>query len=121
MGIITKMLKQTAVYWALKSNESGEVAYDNFGAPVVTDPVEIACRWEDVNEEYIDANGTRQLSMARVYVRSDVDIGGILMLGQLTDITNPTTPKANLGAWEIRRFEKLPNLRNTEVLRTVYL
>jgi len=121
MGIITKMRKQTAVYWALKSIESGEVAYDNYGAPRLTDPVEISCRWEDITQEYIDPMGTRQVSHSRVYVDRDVNIGGVLMLGELTDVTDLTTPKENLGAWEIRQFEKLPNIRNTEVLLTVYL
>jgi len=121
MSIITRMLKQTCVYWALASSESGGLAYDDYGQPVVTDPVEIECRWEDVNEEFIDATGTKQTSRAKVYVSQDVDVGGILMLGELTDITDDDNPKENDGAWEIRKFDKLPNLRVTEFLRTAFL
>ena len=121
MGIITRMLKQTAVWWPLSSAESAGIDYDNYGQPVVADPVEIDVRWEDVSEEFLDRNGTVQLSRARVYVDRDVEVGGILMLGELTDITDENNPKENDNAWEIRRVEKLPNLKNTEYLRTCYL
>ncbi len=121
MSIITRMLKQTAVWWPLASMESSGSDYDNYGQPIVTDPVEIDVRWEDVSEEFLDKDGVVQLSRARVYVDRDVEVGGVLMLGELTDITDATTPKENENAWEIRRVEKLPNLRNTEYLRTCYL
>lgn len=122
MGIITKMRKQTAVYWPPESSESAGDDFDNYGQPQVSlSPVQIMCRWEDVTEEFIDVAGTRQLSRARVYVDRDVEVGGILMLGELADIADATNIKENDGAWEIRRFEKLPNLKATEFLRTVFL
>lgn len=115
------MLKQVAVYWPLASEDSGGDDHDNHGMPVVTTPSEIECRWEGRVEEFIAPNGTRHLSQAVVYVGEDVDVGGILMLGKLTDITDEENIKENEGAWEIKRFDKLPNLRNTEFLRTAYL
>ena len=120
-SIIIKMLKQTCVYWALASGD--DVSYDDFGQPIVTiaDPVEIDCRWEAENVEFIAADGTKQLSRAVVYVGQDVDVGGILMLGTEDDITDSTNIKENDGAWEIKSFGKLPNFRATEFLRTVYL
>ena len=121
MGIIARMRKQTAVYWPLASSDSGGDDFDDYGQPVVTDPIEISCRWEDVAEEFIDAKGTRQVSKSTVYVDQDVDVGGILMLGTEDDITDSTNIKENEGAWEIRRFDKLPNLRATEFLRTAWL
>ena len=72
-------------------------------------------------EEFLDAGGTKILSNAVVYVDRDVDVGGVLMLGELTDITDETNVKENDGAWEIKRYDKLPNLKNTEYLRTAYL
>jgi hypothetical protein len=121
MGIITKMKKQTAVYWPSETSESAGDAFDDYGKPVVADPIEIDCRWEDVSEEFSDATGTRQISRAKVYVDRDVDVGGILMLGELTDITDEVNIKENDGAFEIRRFDKLPNLKATEYLRTAFL
>ena len=122
MGIITRMLKQTAVYWALEGSEVGGDNYGNYGQPQYTVPVEIECRWEVVTVEFLDASGTIILSNAVVYVDRDVDVGGVLMLGELTDIDSSlTTPKQNDETWEIKRFEKLPNLKNSQFLRTVYL
>ena len=121
MSIIKRMRKQKAVYWAPESAESAGDDFDNYGQPQVTDPVVIDCRWEEVSEEFIDAQGTRQISRAKVYVDRDIIVGGILMLGVLGDITDESNPKENENAWEIRRFDKLPNLKATEYLRAAIL
>lgn len=121
MGIIKRMRKQTAVYWALASADSGGRSHDDFGQPVVTGPVEIKCRWEAKTEEFIAANGTKQSSRAQVYVDRDVDVGGVLMLGELTDVVPGEDAKENEDAWEIKRFDKIPNLRATEFLKIAYL
>lgn len=115
------MRKQTAVYWALGSADSGGKDFDEFGQPIYTDPVEIKCRWEDVNEEYIDAKGTKRLTKSKVYVDRDVDVGGVLMLGLLTDVDPAKRPDENVGADEIRRFDNMPTLRAKEFLKTAYL
>ena len=116
MRILTKMLKQTAVYWPL-----GSAGYDNYGQPIPATPIEIRCRWEDVNEEYISSSGTREVSRAKVFVDRDVDVGGVLMLGMLTDVDDVNNPKANEGAWEIKRFDKIPTLKADQFLRRVFL
>ena len=122
MGIITRMLRQTCVYWALAGVESGGSDYDEHGQPQYTDPEELNCRWEVKTVEFLGPSGTQELSNAVVYVDQDVDVGGVLMLGELVDIDSSlTVPKQNEETWEIRRFEKLPNLKNTEYLRTVYM
>ena len=123
MSIITRMRKQTAVYWALKSDESGGIAYDDFGQPQHADPVELTndVRWQDTIKEFIDPQGARQVSNAKVFVGQDMVPGEILMLGSLTDITDSVNLKENSNAWEIRRFDKLPNFRASEFLRTCYL
>lgn len=114
MGIIKTMRRQQAVFWPF-------VSTNQFGKKVVGDPVQIKCRWEDVTEEFLDSNGEVQMSNAVVYVDRDTPIGGILMLGTLADITDETDIKENNGAWEIRRFDNLPNFRATEFLKTAYL
>ncbi len=109
------MLRQTAMYWALDG-------FDNHGQPEYAIPIEVDVRWEVKTVEFLGPNGTQELSNAVVYVGQDVKVGGVLMLGELTDIDSSlTVPKQNEETWEIRRFEKLPNLRNTEFLRTVYM
>lgn len=110
------MLKQYAVWWPLAS-----VEYDDYGQPIPTSPVEIKVRWEDVSEEFLDDKGTLQISRAKVYVDRDIKVGGVLMLGELDSGVDEDNPKENENAWEIRRVEKLPNLKVSEFLRTVYL
>jgi hypothetical protein len=114
MGIITKMLKQTAVYWE-------KTGVDDYGQPTWAAPIEIRCRWEDRTEEFVSPEGTREASMAVVYVGQDVVVGGVLMLGLLGSSVDENDPKANLGAWEIRSFSKLPDLKAKQFLRTVML
>ena len=114
MGIITKMRKQTAIYWA--SN-----GIDEYGQPEYALPVDIDCRWEDAHEEFIDGEGTRQVSQAIVYVDRDMEVGSVLKLGVIDSGTDESNPKNNDDAFEVRRFEKLPNLKNTEYLRTAIL
>ena len=114
MGIISKMRRQTAVYWSFSG-------VDEFGKKTYDSPVEIKCRWDGRIEEFLDSGGERQLSQAVVYVDRETPIGGVLMLGVLGDITDAVKIKENEGAWEIRRYDTTPNLKATEWLRTVYL
>ena len=114
MNIISRMRKQDAVYWPYSSTSA-------FGVKVVGDPVAIKCRWESKSEEFLDSEGEVQMSNAVVYVDRDTPMGGILMLGTTDDITDSVNIKENDGAWEIRRFDNLPNLRATEFLKTAYL
>jgi hypothetical protein len=124
MSILEKMLKQTAVYWAPS-------VVDRFGNPTWTAPVEISCRWEEDNQEFMDSQGERQMSNAIVYVPAltpsstlpavEVEVQGVLLLGALSSSVDQDNPKANVGAWEVRKFAKLPTLKATKWLRTCYL
>ena len=116
MSIITRMRKQKAVYWPLAT-----ASPDDYGQPVYDTHVEIDCRWDDVVQEFIDSKGTIQASHSIVYTDRDIVLGGVLMLGELADITDEDNPKENENAWEIKRFDKIPNLRATEYLRMAYL
>jgi len=116
MSIITKMLKQAAVYWPLIA-----ISYDQYGQPQWDSPVEINCRWEDTTEEFIAKDGTLQKCRSKVFVDRDLQLGGMLMLGELDSSVNEADPKQNDLAYEIKSFAKVPNLRVKEFLRTVYL
>lgn len=120
MSIITRMRKQVAVAW-LQNGASP----DADGQPVVGSPVEISCRWEDKVVEFIGKDGTRQMSSAVVYVDRDMETGDLLRLGPLSSLTDAGTgsvhAKNNTGVSEVRRFDKLPNIRNSENLRTCFL
>jgi len=119
MGIITRMLKQTAVYWP-----PAVIPFDDQGMPAFGTPVEVSCRWEDVHEEFITPQGTREVCNAKVFVSVDVEPGGLLFHGELSTVEAsgfPADPRDYHGVWEIRRFEKLPSLKATEFLRTALL
>ena len=127
MGILNTMRKQNAIYWP-------PAGVDDFGRPsngtlvelVVTASGNYRVRWEDVVEEFIDEEGTTQSSTAKVYLPKLPDgteavVGGWLWLGSRSDLTSETNPKANGGSHTIKRFEKLPNMKATDFLRTAML
>ena len=114
MSIITKMRKQTCVWWS-------STGVDAYGRPTWTTPVEIDCRWEDVIQEFVNDDGEERFSRSIVYVDRDMKVGDVLKLGSLDSGIDEDNPKENDDAWEVSRFSKLPNLKNTEVLRTVFL
>jgi len=121
MSIITRMLKDTAVYWPPGSEASGGQDFDDDGDPQYASPVEVECRWEEKAVEFINANGATVVSRAVVYVNVDMRPGGVLWHGTLANVSDLSVPKNNEDAWEVQQFEKLPNLKYTEYLRTAYL
>jgi hypothetical protein len=116
MSLISKMRRQTAVYWARTgTNDRGRAVFDN--------PVELRVRWDGVVEEFVSPDGRTGLSHAKVYVGEDVTLGGILWLGTLADLTDAqeAAPLTITGAYEIRRFDTIPNMKATEFLRIATL
>jgi len=113
MSIISKMRKQSAIFWS----RSGT---DGYGRPTWNSPVQIECRWEDLAEEYINYRGTREVSKSTVYVDRVMDPGGYLKLGSLdSGISNDPTEEDD--AWEIKSFRQVPNLKATETLLSCML
>jgi len=112
MGIISKMRKQDAVYWP-------PGAYDGYGQPTLGTAVAIKCRWEDVAEQFLDSDQQEQISNARVYVDRTVELGGMLWLGDISSA--PSDPRTDDDAWEIRKYESIPNFKATEFLKSVLL
>lgn len=114
MGLIKKMRKQRATYWA-KNPEPNE-----FGAVSWATPVEIKCRWEDKEGRILNEQDEVSESMSRVYVDRPMKIGDKLKLGTMATDT-PQSPAEDKQAFEIQGFEKLPNLKAKEFLYTAYL
>ena len=119
-SFIARLCVQTAVYWG---NPTG----DGYGGKTFADPVEISCRWEDIVEN-INRVGARLgeeiVSMAQVYVTTDVEEQGYLFLGTLDDLDSDeeADPTTIVKAYMINRFDKIPVLRSTtEFLRKAYL
>lgn len=79
IDVITDQCVQVAVYW-------GSPNEDGFGGKVFSDPVEILCRWEAMNQIVTDSKGVEFTSRAVVYCLQDLDEEGYLYLGTLQDL-----------------------------------
>lgn len=111
MGIITRMRKQKAVYWAFLAT------YSSSGEPQFDAPVEIDVRWEESKEASEDP-GLREVLRfaATAYVDRDMKLGDYLMLGSKTSSTDSDPRKEK--SWEVLSFSKVPNIKATEYLRS---
>jgi len=108
---------QTAVYWGGPEN-------DGYGGFTWDEPVEIDVRWDEVSELVTDAKGQEVVSKAKVIVAQDVDLNGILFLGELTDLDSDQEgdPLTVDGAYPIIRVDKIPApLSTDDFFRMVYL
>lgn len=111
--------KQTAVYWAPDTTYTPN-GRDDYGQRVYLPGVEIACRWEDVVEEFLDDNGDRQVSRSMVYPDRICAKGGKLWLGDSDDLEDGGASPCD-SALEIQQFHIIPDARNRRVLYIAYL
>ena len=114
--ITTKFLKQMAVYWA-------PGVPDGYGGATFSEGVEIDCRWADSTEVISDGKGNQMVSKAVVMVAVDLEELGYLYLGTLDDLdsADEDDPVNIDGAFQIKRFDKIPMLKGTPFLRVAYL
>jgi hypothetical protein len=112
MRLLTKMLKQTALYWEPDGS-------DGYGAFKFKTPVEIKCRWEDCNEQGLGLDGKETMFDSTVFAGEDLRIGGLLLLATLADLDGVGEPPE--AAKRIRKFEKVPTIRARQFLRVAYL
>lgn len=118
MSIIKRMRKQVAVYWSLIEQ------LDSSGQPEWHIPVEVPVRWEEGSAQgnltsVKLEDGSILTFRATVYVDRDMVHGDYLQLARLSSST-PDDPR-DTTSWEVHRFEKIPNLRAKEFLRTTHL
>lgn len=102
--------KQTATYW-------GAPVQNGFGGNTFSAPVELACRWENVTERFMDSDGVEGISNAKVWTFDPLDVGGYLFLGSSV-AADPTTVNK---AYMIRRCDEIPDLRLLHYERISYL
>ena len=115
---------QVAVYW-------GNPQDDGSGGFTFDDPVELTppngVRWEnrvELGGRVFDKMGTIISLNAIVFLNQDVEEQGYLMLGTLDDLDSDSTinPKLIEGAFEIKRFDKIPAIGSTtDFYRRAYL
>lgn len=115
MRLIQKILQYDhAIYWAPDGT-------DDYGLKKWKSPIEISVRWEDRSEVVIDAKGNTFITRALVYVDRDVQLLGFLWHGTFHSIKDVNDPLKNEGAYEIRRVDELPDARNVDKLRQVFV
>lgn len=140
MSILTGTLNQTGVYW-------GNPVTDGRGGFTFDGPTEEDMRWENKQELFITPLGKQELSRAIAYIDRDMDVGGYLFLGTLTDVdallgidvgvgdddadvigggddvvgAGVEDPRDVEGAMRIMAYEKLPDVHNIEYVRKVWL
>lgn len=127
MSLINRMRKQEAIYWPPST-------VDDFGRPAIGPLVELIkrsdgnyrVRWEEKVEQFVDPEGTERRSIAVVYVPAlpgggELVVGGWLWLGLRAALTDEAEPTNNAGAYQIRRLDHMPDLKNRRKLRTAYL
>lgn len=120
MSLIDRIRKGFCVYWA-------PVGTDQFGKPLLGAPIELTCRWEDVIEEVLSAEGEKTLTKAKVFVGQDVVPRGVLVKGQLNTITDQLDPFNNVdwngtpAAHRIIAFNSTPDIKYRKIVRIAYL
>lgn len=105
--------KQKAVLWTGRT-------VDKYGKPTFAGSVEIACRWEERQEKFIDAAKQEHISRAVVYVDREVFLGEYLWLGELQNVPD-NDPLLIAAAYEVRGMESTPSLDARTFLRKVWL
>ena len=115
MSLITRMRKQTAVYWAQAA------ARDDDGQLTFAAPVEIDCRWDDEAQEFIDSEGRKVVSRSIVYVDRVMIVGDMLYLGTLASLSGETDPRNVATAYKIRGWARNPDIKANEFLLTAKL
>lgn len=108
---------QTAVYW-------GNPTSDGYGGYSYDAAVEIDCRWDGKTQLVKSGNGEEVVSRAEVLITQDVDEGGMLYLGSLTDLSvaEIADPSIVDGAWKIISMSKNPLFQSTdEFVRQVFV
>jgi hypothetical protein len=114
MSFKDRIKKQTLVFW----NRTG---IDSQGQPTFTTPAEKTCRWVDKNEKFINAGGEELISRSIVIV-DGVSVGDVILLGTIAlNVTDSNLPFENEGAYEVKRVDTTPNLRNSVTWYRVYL
>ena len=115
--VVKRFCVQTAVYW-------GSPTPDGYGKMNFAAPDEIDCRWENTTKLITAYNGEQIACTAVILLTQDVVVQGMLYLGTLDDLDSAQEddPYSVTGAYEIKRFDKIPGARSTtEFVRKAYI
>lgn len=107
----SSLFKHTATYWQVTAENDG------YGGKTFASPVTVNVQWQDVQEKFVDNAGEEKVSRAKIFVRQDMSPGDYIYLGTSTE----SSPLDQSGAYEIKAFSKISNLKNTDAERKLML
>lgn len=109
-------LYQKAVLWAATPN------VDDYGEAVVSEPVEISCRWIDRRSETVDDTGSPLSLDATVIVDREIPQGSKLWKGTLESWQTGTGSAGNdTRVMYVRTYRETPGIKNRYLVRKVGL
>jgi|SRR5262252_5345423 len=111
---ILKRRYNDAVYW-------DPIGKDDYGNQTYAAPIELKVRWENVFTIVQTVRGEQKTSSSTVFTGQDVQEGGVLRQGLITDLTDQTHPFKNSNAGQIMKVEKTPTIRSDDYERCAYL
>jgi len=103
-----------AIYWAPLDRA------DNYGRARYDTPIAILVRWTDSQEKIMDTKGNEVISQSKVFTNVDVVPLGKLKHGEL-DSSTPDDPDDTTDVYQILKFDRIPNKRNTKWVRKAFL
>ncbi len=109
MGRIATNLSEDVTHWAVTAS--------GFGGFTYTTPAALKGRWEEKSVLFRNPGGVEEVSQAIVYLDTDVAVEDYLFLG--TSVAADPTLLAD--TWQVRQFHKIPDLRNLDHERKVFL
>ena len=108
---LSRKLNQDVTHWPITGS-------DGYGGFTFGDPDLLQGRWEDRTELFINADNETVQSRAVVYLLHDVANGDFLSQGDQRTVPNPGTLS---GAYRIRNYGKVTDLRAVQSLRKAWL
>lgn len=109
MGVITRIQKQTMVYWPY-------TGADLFGQPTYGTAAQMTCRWDDMVKQVFGTDGSPVFSKIELVTRRRLEPKGLVWKGTLATFSAALRPDISTGVHEIIAASSTPNFRNTETL-----
>ena len=112
MSLASRNLHEDITHWPY----AGPDTYGGYAA--FNTAVVIKGRWEDADKLNEESTTREEVSEAVVYTVVDVQIGDFLARGDQTAQSDPTTVA---GAWKVRDYSRMTDLRNLNTIRKAML
>jgi len=106
--------KQTALWWY-------KTGVDNYGQPIIEDPVEIKVRWENKRDESLNKQGEPVAIDATVQLGQRVYPGDLMWLGTLDDWNNGGSTATNNEILQVDSYNEVPDIKGRNAVKVAML